>query len=160
MYDEYEACLLTPITEVLEFLAVIRLDSPHDVDEVAGDVAGDVGVSQFRGRDARKSNTISCAVVPSVDDIVVERRSVVAAAATAAALDGDDLRQLCEKVDLVSRCCSSRYMTMIFVALRRNSQQQQVSAVRIRSSISSGPRRTLHLANLMDRSSARSAKDI
>ena len=95
MYVEYEACILTPITEVLVFLADIRLDSPHDVGEIAGDVArdvaGDVGVSHFCGPGARKSNTMSCAAVQSVDDIVVERRSVVVAAATAGASDGDDL---------------------------------------------------------------------
>ena len=39
LYAEYEACFLTRITEVLGFLAVIRLDSPHNLDEVAGDVA-------------------------------------------------------------------------------------------------------------------------
>ena len=95
MYAEYEACLLTPITEVLAFLAVIRLDSPHDIEEVAGDidldVAGDVGVSYFRGPGARKSNTMSCAAVQSVDDIVIEGRSVVVAAAAASASDGDNL---------------------------------------------------------------------
>ena len=95
MYADYEACLLTPITEILGFLAVVRLDSPHYVDEVAGDVAryvaGDVGASHFRGPGTRKSNTMSCAAVQSVDDILVERRSVVVAAPTAAASDGDDL---------------------------------------------------------------------
>ena len=95
MYSEYDACLLTPITEVLRFLAGIRLDSPHDVDEVAGDVArevaGDVGVSHFRGPGARKSHTTSCAAAQAVDNIVVERLSVVTAAATAAASDGDDV---------------------------------------------------------------------
>ena len=96
LYAEYEDCLLTPITPALVFLAVKRLDSPHDVDEVAGDVArdvaGDVGVSLFRGPGARKSTTMSGAAVQSVDDMVVQRRSVVVAAATAAAAsDGDDL---------------------------------------------------------------------
>ena len=77
------------------FLAVKRLDSPHDVDEVAGDVArdvaGDVVVSHYRGPGAQKSNTTYCAAIQSVDDIIVERRSVVVAAATAAPSDGDDL---------------------------------------------------------------------
>ena len=62
--------------------------------------------------------------------------------------------------NLVPRCCSSRCMTITFVALRRSSQEQQVSAVRIRSSSSAGSRRSLHLTNLMNRSSTRSFKDV
>ena len=105
MYAEYEAFFLTSITQVLRFLAVIRLDFPHGVDKVAGDVArdvaGKVGVSHLHGPGARKSNTMSCAAVQSVDDIIVERRSVVVAAATAAASDGDDLDNSAEKSTLL-----------------------------------------------------------
>ena len=51
--------------------------SPHGVDDVAGDVARDVGVSisHFRSPGTGKSNAMSCAAVQSVGDIVVVRRS-------------------------------------------------------------------------------------
>lgn len=65
MHAEYNSCLLIPTIEVLGFLAVIRLDSPADVDKVAGDIArgvsGDVGVSGVR------APRMCCSAVHSVD---------------------------------------------------------------------------------------------
>lgn len=58
LHTAYQSCFLITLIEFLGFLACTRLDSPDDVDEVAADVAhvvaGDVGVSHFRGTGARK----------------------------------------------------------------------------------------------------------
>lgn len=42
LHAAYGSCFLVPITEILGYLAAIRLDSSYDVDEVAGNVARDV----------------------------------------------------------------------------------------------------------------------
>lgn len=57
-HAEYFDCILKLVDGVLWFHAVVRLDSPNGVDEVARDVArdvaGDVAVSHFRSPDCRK----------------------------------------------------------------------------------------------------------